>query len=523
MVCLVGAAVLVPHLRSGGFHADDWVDAGNYYFHPGHGFWAAFHNYQGHRREAYELLRTATYTVFGMHPARHLALTALVAVLECATLVVIVRRLAMPVGPAVMAGLLLLLLPDADSTRLWANGVQMELFSGLLPLAGLLIALSGMRRSGWRAAVAHLPALLVYGIAVNGYELGAPMIALFVFAYARLAGGFRRAVLVRWGADAAVVLAVLVHYSLLRGGLGSSQVPKHVRLIVSDGLGVAARALVPVRGLSAGVVLIPALVVVLAAIAAWRDARVSAGTRAQLGSWLWWLAAGVAVTAAGWVMIIPGALGYDPGSFGVGNRINAVAAIGLAVAVVGFCGLLAVGLRALLRRARGHSLGLRTSAAVLATLAVVPVVATDLVRFREDASNWERAGRQSWALLDRLHRMVPDPRPGTTLFTFGVSGYSAPSVPIFGGGGNDDLVGAVRVSYRMASISGFPVLGGMHFSCAPRSITLLQTGVSSTTSYGLALLLDLDGSGRVIVPHDERDCLRDTAALAPYAPVNEGP
>jgi len=468
VVCAVALAALGPHVLAGGFHVDDWVDASHYYFHPGEGFWAAVSNFQDPRRDAFALLRSALYAIFGMHTALHLALAALVATAEASLLLVLMRRLVMAAAPATMAALLLLVLPDADSTRLWATGLSMELSSGLLPLAGLLVALRGLEQPGWR-----------------------------------------------WAADVIVVLGLLIrHASRLHHTPSLAGAPEHLQIIAIHGLEVMARALLPVRGVPAAAVLLPALAIIAAAAVAVACRRIDTRTSGELRKALLLLAGGLAVTMAGWVMIVPADLGYDPGSSGVGNRINAVAAIGLAVAVVAFAGLLAIALRAALS-ARAPSL------AVLTALLALPIALANLVRFEQDATNWNHAADVGRAFLVRLRELVPDPVPGTTLFTFGVSGYAAPSVPIFGGGGNNDLLGAVRITYGTGAISGFPVLGGMRFSCGPGSMTLLNTGAPSTTPYGLALLVDMRGAGQVLVPRSESDCLRETMQLAPYTPVNE--
>jgi hypothetical protein len=512
VVCGVALAALGPHVFAGGFHVDDWVDASHYYFHSGEGFWAAVSNHQDVKRDVYAVLRTAIYALFGMHTAPHLALTALIATAEASLLLVLLRRLGLAAAPATMAALLLLVWPDADSTRLWATGFQMGLFAGLLPLAGLLVALRGLEQSGWRGAALHGVALTLYATGVNGYELGAPMIMLFGILYVWHRPG--SAARWRWAADVIVVLGLLIRYAGRHPHLPAiGGVPDHLRIIASHGLEVMARALLPVRGIPAAAVLAPALAIVVAAAVAVSRPHLAARTRGELRQALLLLVGGLVVTVAGWGMIIPAALGYDPGSSGVGNRINAVAAIGLAVVVVAFAGLLAVAIRSCWRRA--------PSLALLTTLLAMPVALADLVRLQQDATDWNHAADVGRAFLVRLRELVPDPVPGSTLFTFGVSGYAAPSVPIFGGGGNNDLLGAVRVTYGTDAISGFPVLGGMQFSCGSGSMTLLDTRAPSTTPYGLALLVDMRGAGQVLVPRSESDCLRATTQLAPYAPVNE--
>jgi hypothetical protein len=329
VVCGVALAALGPHVFAGGFHVDDWVDASHYYFHPGEGFWAAVRNHQDVKRDVYAVLRTAIYALFGMHTAPHLALTALVATAEASLLLVLLRRLGLAAAPATMAALLLLVWPDADSTRLWSTGFQMGLFAGLLPLAGLLVALRGLEQPGWRGAALHGVALALYATGVNGYELGAPMIMLFGILYVWHRPG--SAARWRWAADVIVVLSLLIRYAGRHPHLPAIVgVPDHLRIIASHGLEVMARALLPVRGIPAAAVLAPALAIVVAAAVAVSCPQLAVRTRVELRQALLLLVGGLVVTVAGWGMIIPAAPGYDPGSSGVGNRINAVAAIGLA-------------------------------------------------------------------------------------------------------------------------------------------------------------------------------------------------
>jgi len=157
---------------------------------------------------------------------------------------------------------------------------------------------------------------------------------------------------------------------------------------------------------------------------------------------------------------------------------------------------------------------------VLVTALLVPVALGDFLESRSDRRDWDSAASSGRALLRDVKRLVPDPPPGTTIFTFGVSGYSAPSVPIFGGGGSNDLLGAVRVTYDSGAVAGFPVLDGMTFRCGEAEMDLADTGEPSAAPYGRAVLVDL-ARRRVLRPRDRAGCRRATEALKPYAPVNE--
>jgi hypothetical protein len=512
-VVAVGVAALGPHVLNGGFHADDWVDAGRYYVHPGTGFWAAVRNDQVPARDAKSVVDALRFATFGLHPSGHLAFAAAVAIIESCLLLVLARRLGVGAAPAAAMAVLLLLLPDADSTRLWSTGVQIALFAGLLPIAGALLALRGLESRGLRGVALHAAALGCYALSVNGYELAAPVIALAGLLYLRRAPA--RDVAWRWACDVAVVVGLLIAYARRRHLRTQpiDAVLRHLGVIGQDGLGVIARALVPVGSAPQAVVLSGAGAAIIVAAAFASTPRAPAALRVDLRHALVLVGAGVAVTAAGWLMIVPADLGYDPGSSGVGNRINGVAAVGLALTVVGMAALVASAVRAA-QRGGAVSLG------ALTALLVVPVAAGDAAAFHRDVQSWDHAGAESRALLARVLELVPAPAPGTTVFTFGIPGYAAPSVPIFGGGGNNDLLGAIHAVNGTDTVAAFPVLSGMRFDCNATTMRLRDTGARSTTPYGLAVLVDIP-TGRVALPRDRDACIEMTAALQPYAPVNE--
>jgi len=106
------------------------------------------------------------------------------------------------------------------------------------------------------------------------------------------------------------------------------------------------------------------------------------------------------------------------------------------------------------------------------------------------------------------------------MLTFGRSCYTAPSVPIFGGGGNNDMLGAVRLLSGTSTVRGFPVLAEMHLECTPTTVWLTGTKAGSTTRYGRAQFVDLRRD-LVVVPRDQVARRRDANVQLPYAPVNE--
>jgi hypothetical protein len=506
VIAAVAAIALLPHVARGGFMADDWIDNGQYLFHPGHGFGDAVRYSQAAPRDLWALLRMTEYAAFGTHPWPYLALTALASLAECALFFLLLRRLRAPAAPAAMAAVLLLVLPVADSARLWSSGLQITLFAGCFLLGGLLVALYGLELRGRRAVAVHALALLLYAISVNGYELGAPIILLAGLLYTKQAGW--RAARWRWAADIVVVGAVLIRYSGRRGpvpGVSLSELIDNARDVGRSGLHVAARSLVPVDGVEVRQVVVAVLLLAVAALLVTR--RGPQRREARLGAAL--VTGGTVLGAAGWTMFLTGFNGYSPEWPGYTNRVNAVAAFGIVIGIAGVAVLVAALIRAALRERA-------PAAPVLAALLLVPLAIAHLHHLRSDAADWDRAGREGRALLARLHELVPAPQPGTTLFTVRASGYTAPAVLVFAGATSQDLYWAVKVSYRRPDVAAFPALNGMTFSCGASAMAVNGTTPPSTTPYGKAAVVDVPAR-TLEWPRNRAECLRDTGRLRPYS------
>jgi hypothetical protein len=217
------------------------------------------------------------------------------------------------------------------------------------------------------------------------------------------------------------------------------------------------------------------------------------------------------VAAAGYPMIFWADSGYMPDGAGVSNRINVAAAPGYAMVAVALIWIVSE----ITARALRHPAPLIVGVACISFVTIGAAV-----HVQKDIADWDHAWVEQKTILSTLKRLVPDPSPGTTVFTFGRSGYAAPSVPIFGGGGNNDMLGAAWLLWRTSSVRAFPVLDQMRFKCGPSSVSLVATGADSSTTYGHALFVDLRAQ-RVQVPRTRAACVADTTAALPYAPVNE--
>jgi hypothetical protein len=156
--------------------------------------------------------------------------------------------------------------------------------------------------------------------------------------------------------------------------------------------------------------------------------------------------------------------------------------------------------------------------AILAGTLVLGMLAVYTVRIGEDANRWQKSAEIHTQVLAGAHALVPAPPPGSTIFTSPYAGYAAPSIPIFGGGGNDDELGAFKVSYANPGLRAFPLLEGAGVDCGPTSMAIRDAG-KSKTDYGEAILVDFRTS-TVYRPTNRSECVNDTDAMMPYGPVN---
>ena len=106
-----------------------------------------------------------------------------------------------------------------------------------------------------------------------------------------------------------------------------------------------------------------------------------------------------------------------------------------------------------------------------------------------------------------MHRSVPRPGAGATIYAFGFPTTSGPGVPVFLW--VTDLSGAVRVTYADRSLSGYPMPEGTTLICGDESMHPVNNGYSDAqaTPYGATVLFDAT-SGRSARIHNRRDCER---------------
>lgn len=117
---ILAVAAFGPHLRPGGFYNDDWAFLVTARYPPDDTFAGAVRNFDWLSfRPGQMLYWPFTFRVLGTDPSVHVAWLLAIGVAMASLVFVLLRVLRVPaLHAAAMAGLALLL-PVADSTRLW--------------------------------------------------------------------------------------------------------------------------------------------------------------------------------------------------------------------------------------------------------------------------------------------------------------------------------------------------------------------------------------------------------------------
>jgi len=486
-LCALGLALLAlvmcaGHVRRGGFYYDDWslLALGRF---PGaggllHGLWLDYG-----QRPGQVLYYAALGQTLGVHASLRLALAAATLVLEATCLYALLRRLGLAARHAGAIAALTLTFPFSDSVWLWGV-LSLTSLAIAAALLGAIVALRAFESSGRRALALHAASLSLYLASVVSYEVFAVVGCLAGLLYARVVG-VRRA-RPRWTVDVVAIAATLAVIRVALpidvatpsriqslGGMAS-----HAGLIASRGARLIGAAALPVYGVSPwlGVGLVAGI---LAAASVVR-VRSSAGDAfaAGLGRWLALAGVGALVAVAAWAVYVPASDHYAPSAAGTVNRINAAAAIGIAILLYSSAVLLA---RVLARLAR-------LSASVAAGGVVAAVLALGiayLARAADDARAWDAAAADQRRLLADMHAALPRLPPGATVFAYDAPLLVGPGIPVL----NTplDLTSAMRISYSGPRLVGVPLPAAAGVVCAAAGPRAGGFG----GAYGNSYLLDV--------------------------------
>jgi hypothetical protein len=508
--------VFGAHMRHGGFYYDDWFIASKELFHlhgPLHFLLPGSTN-PGHR-PLLLVYESAVHGALGLHQHAYAVFTALTATVLSLALFLTLRTIGLGRLHAGTIACLVLLSPYADSTHLWFSATDATV-SITLYLLGVTVAIAGLNRNGRAALAYHLSALALFAASVLLYEVAATAIMVTGVLYWRRAG--RRAALPRWAADVTVLLVLLFAFARdteVPRLHGLSAITSHARTIYDQSLTLLAGTVFPLNASRTLILVLIALLLVGAREVSWhlpREDRI----RSRLTRWIWIVLAGVALTAVAGTIFAPADPYYSPLQVGVGNRMNALLAVGLVIASYGIfmiCGTLA-SCAVAFAGGRGRIADPRLASVVAVILALLTGLRfAHLVRV--DADAYDLSSRDQLQLLDGLRASVPRVDPHETLFAFGSPAYTAPGVPVFAA--SWDLDGAAQIVYQDPMIDAYPVIPGSTLECAARGIhATLVGGIHISAAYGGVTLYD-HLSSRTSSPRTRSECGSVIAYFTPGA------
>jgi hypothetical protein len=494
-LALLTLLMCAPHIRHGGFYYDDWaVVALGRFPSPGgllHGLWL---NYG--QRPGQVLYYAALDELFGPHAPFRLALAASMVLLEATCLYALLRRLGLAARHAGSIAALTLTFPFSDSVWLWGI-LSLTSLAIAASLLGVIIALRALESHGSRAFALHAASLALYVVSILSYEVFAVAGSLAGLLYVR-AVGFRRA-RARWALDVvAIGTALLVARTVLPIDVATpsqTQSPAgmaaHAGLIAREGARLAGAALLPFGGVSPWVGT-GLLATVLAVAVALRSRLPAAdAARPELARWLAIAGAGALIAVASWIVYVPATDHYSPGAAGTVNRVNAAAAIGIAVLVYSSLVLLARLLTRLLRLPAA-------AGGLLAVAATVALGGAYLERTATDARAWDTAAADQRRQLADLHRTLPRPGHSAVIFVFNAPQKVGPGIPVLNT--TLDLTSALRLSYASPTLLGVPVDGPPSVACGPRGPRAGGVegtyGESYTVDVGARRAVRLTGAGQ---------------------------
>lgn len=495
-----------PHVLHGGFYLDDWSNAAGALQPPGGpdaGQALSYFKDLTIYRPVLVVYVPLTYFVFGMHMALHLAWAAFLSMLAAAMLYGVLRTLGLPAIHAWLIAALTIVYPWSDSTRLWATASQVSL-SVTFALAGLWIALVGLSRRSWRW---HACAAILYLMSIFTYEVTLPLIAAAGILYTLRVGW--RAARVRWGVDLAVVIAgglwVGTHTARTKSSVAGDF--EHLKQIITSGETIIGRSFIPLGAEHTTLVLAVLAATLVAGVAgAVRSERFADSRIWGLRGWLLLAVGGLLAAALGWIMFIPADPYYTPSIYGMTNRVNGLAGIGVVIAAYGAFGIVGTFVGRLRPRFGGIALTVTLVLGILLGTAYVDVI-------RRHTGIWNAAFVAETSALSEIQRQYPRLPHETVLFASGFPANQTLGVPILAA--SWDLDGMIKMQYDDGSLAAYPVLPGLHLACSPQGVKLEGQGAPLTTgSYGKARLFDL-GTRRHLNPRNQREC---RAAVGSYVP-----
>lgn len=452
-----------PHV---GFYSDDWAFLARYATSADQtigGLYAASHSPQHASRPVQLWLCAVLYRVFGLNPAGHQLVTALLLVANALLVYAIAVALRAPRPIALSVALMYAMLPSYSTDRYWyvAVAITFSVTACLGSIHADIKAMTAPIRSGvlWKLAAAT--ALVISSLA---YEVAMPLLlvapALIAWQVWRHHGEHSRRRLVYLTALVAINVVLLAAMSAFK-------LRTAVRLGAHQGLGAqvadialgavrrdAARSAYGLNGVNAarvhfrdyglqlpvtalrlaGTAPVAVLVLTLAfgvAAFAYLVSALNASRWPAPAQWGRLLLGGIVVFALGYAIFLTN-YNVQFTTTGIANRTAIVAALGAAMGLAGGLGLVAAVLP-----------GARVRAVLFAGLLAV-YAASGFLGVNAIAGYWVEAYRAEQSVLAGIRQRLPTLPQHSSLILDGVCPYLGPAI-VFEA--DWDLAGALQLLY----------------------------------------------------------------------------
>jgi hypothetical protein len=504
------------HVLHGGFLSDMWSNRSLFVFAPEGGFFdtVSYVNEQPNiaPRPLQGLYLVLLNEVFGDHVRWWLAWLVAGSVLMSSALFLLLLRLRMPAFDAAAIAALVLIFPAATSIRFWLATIWAPL-SITFVILGFLLALIAFDAKRPRAKLAlHGASLGFFVASVLLYEVALLVMLSSVLLYL-LQVPWRTAAK-RWAVDCAVLIAITLTVTIASSsGHEESEAGAwtHGVKIFSQAREMLATIVLPFGSAFWYVLLLVALVPLVALLVhRWLPSTDPA--RSELRRWLTAMVGGAVVVVLGYVVYAPGTDYYIPMGPGIADRVNAVPSIGWVLIL--YAGAMLIGTIAFrdLPRARRLSSGL--AALICALIAIGWLKTVDTY-----SDYFTRAYAEDLRVLSVIDSALPEPRPHSTIWTFGQPVEIVPGVPVFGN--TWDMTGSVRLNFGDPTLSSYVAAPGVSFFCNRHGVapggTYAVDGAPAEefgSPYGRTYFLDTT-TGRMEPLNSAAQCRHAARTFAP--------
>jgi hypothetical protein len=462
---VIAGIVYMPQAIHGGFLSDAWSNRALYVFSPEHGFFDKI-GYLAEQSNIAPRPLQAVYlvllnSIFGSHVGFWLTWQVATNVGMCAAFYLLLRKLNFRWFDAGFIAALVLVFPAATSIRFWLATIW-----GPASLAfvcfGFLLALEAFEAKALRnKLLLHGASIFFFILSLLLYEIALLVIVAGILLYL-LRAPWREA-LARWVADC-FVLGMIALTVTLQSTEGHAETEmgafKHGRLILEQAKTLAMTIVLPFNSDHWYLILLVLTVPAVALLVWWLRDKADP-MRAELQRWLVTMAAGAIVVVLGYVIYAPGTDYYQPLQAGIGDRVNLVPSFGWILMLYAGAMLLAtLILRDVPRARRWISVAAAGGCALIA--------AGWLSAIGSFSGYFTRAYQEDVRVLTTMQEHLPNPKSGSTIWTFAQPVEEGPGVPVFGN--TWDMTQSVRLKYNNPTLTSLVAYPESEFECTPDGV-----------------------------------------------------